>query len=256
LQKPEIKNEYEETIQTLCTELDEKEIDSGDWTCEEIINKAAHEKVGRQRTIRGEGWFDQECAEITDKNNKAYKMMVQRWFTRAGREEYRESRKEEKKRHKTKKREYYEEQLKWMEDCNALKESRKFYKQVKRMREGFWGKSTGCRNAEGEILTDENDVVNIWKKYFQDLYEGTQDTEGPPERLPIRKPNGEEDRLPTAEVLRAIKKLKNNSAPGPDGLNAELIKLDDNKLTHRISKSDKKVWKTEKVPQQWQEGLI
>jgi hypothetical protein len=32
LQKPEIKKEYEERIQTLCTKLDEKEIDSGDWT--------------------------------------------------------------------------------------------------------------------------------------------------------------------------------------------------------------------------------
>jgi hypothetical protein len=35
--------------------LDEKEIDSGDWTCEEIINKAGHEKVGKQRWMRGEG---------------------------------------------------------------------------------------------------------------------------------------------------------------------------------------------------------
>jgi hypothetical protein len=52
LQKPEIKKEYEVRIQTLSTELDEKEIDSDDRTCEEIINKAAHEKLGKQRTIR------------------------------------------------------------------------------------------------------------------------------------------------------------------------------------------------------------
>jgi hypothetical protein len=30
------------------------------------------------------------------------------------------------KRIKEKNREHYEEQLKWIEDCNALKESRKF----------------------------------------------------------------------------------------------------------------------------------
>jgi hypothetical protein len=71
LQKPEIKKEYEERIQTFFTELDEKKIDSDDWACcEEIINKAAHEKVGKQRTIRGEGWFDQECAEIADERTK------------------------------------------------------------------------------------------------------------------------------------------------------------------------------------------
>jgi hypothetical protein len=46
LQKPEIKKEYEERIQTLCTELDEKAIDSGDWACcEEIINKGDHHKI-------------------------------------------------------------------------------------------------------------------------------------------------------------------------------------------------------------------
>jgi hypothetical protein len=61
--------------------------------------------------------------------------------------------------------------------------------------------------------------------------------EGLPEWLPIREPNGEEDRLlATEEVLQALKKLKNNRAPGPDGLNAELIEVDDNKLTHRICK--------------------
>jgi hypothetical protein len=154
--------------------------------------------------------------------------------------------------HKRKKRKCYEEQLKWTEDFNALKESRKFYKQVKRMREGFWG-----RNAEGEILTDGNDVINRWKEYYQDLYEGTQDMEGLPEWLPIREPNGEEDRLlATEEVLQAFKKLKNNRAPGPDGLNAELIKVDDNKLTHRICKVIETVWRTEKISQQWEEGFI
>jgi hypothetical protein len=41
------------------------------------VNKAAHEKVGKQRTITGEGMFDQEYAEITDKKKRACKMMVQ-----------------------------------------------------------------------------------------------------------------------------------------------------------------------------------
>jgi hypothetical protein len=79
------------------------------------------------------------------------------------------------------------------------------------MREGFWGKTTGYRNAEGKILIDGNDVIYRWKEYFQDLYGGTQDMEGLPEQLPIiREPNGEEDRPPTTEeVLQAIKKQKN-----------------------------------------------
>jgi hypothetical protein len=100
-------------------------------------------------------------------------------------------------------------------------------------------------------------VINRWKEYFQNLYEGTQDMEGLPEWLPIRWPNGEDDRQPTTEeVLQAIKKLKNNRTPEPDGLNAELIKMDDSKLTHRICKVIEKIWRTEKTPQKREEGLI
>jgi hypothetical protein len=109
----------------------------------------------KQTMIRGEGWFDQECAEVTDKMNIAYMMMVQRWFTRVAKEEYTETRREEKKMHKIKKREYYEE-LKWTDDSKqeAVSRSRKIYKQVNTMREGFWGKRTGCRNA-GETVTNK-----------------------------------------------------------------------------------------------------
>jgi uncharacterized protein YhaN len=183
--------------------------------------------------------------------------MVQRQFARAAREKYIQARREENKMHNRRKREYFEEQLKWMEDCNALKESRKFYKQVNRIREGFRGKNAGCRKAEGEILTDGNDVINRRKEYFQDLYEGTQDMEGLPERLPAREPNVEEDRPPaTEDVLHATKELKSNRAPGPECLNSELIKVDDNKLTHRICKVMEKVCRTEKIPQKWEEVLI
>jgi hypothetical protein len=92
---------------------------------------------------------------------------------------------------------------------------------------------------------------------FQDLYVGAQDMEGILGRSPIRQPSGEEDRLPTTEeVLQAVRKLKSNRAPGPDSLNAELIKVDDKKLTHRICKVIKEVCKTEKIPQQWKKGLM
>jgi hypothetical protein len=81
--------------------------------------------------------------------------------------------------------------------------------------------------------------------------------EGIREWLPIREPSGDVDRLPRTEaVLQAIKKLKNNRSSGPDALNAELIKVDDKKLTHSMCKVIEKVRKREKIPRQWEEGLI
>jgi hypothetical protein len=67
--------------------------------------------------------------------------MIQRRFTGAAREEYSEARRKGKRTHKKKKKEYHEKQLEMIQDCNTRKESRKFYKQVNRMRGGFQGKS-------------------------------------------------------------------------------------------------------------------
>jgi hypothetical protein len=119
------------------------------------------------------------------------------------------------------------------------------------MRVRFWGKSTGHRKTEGEILPDGNDVINRWNKYFQDLYNVHKIWKAYLNSYQsIREPNGENIPPTTEEVLQAIKKLKNNRALGQDGLNAELIKVDDNKLNHRICKV------TENIPQQLNEGLI
>jgi hypothetical protein len=92
LQQPEIKKDYEDRIRELCNQIDEEEIDSGEWTkCENIIRKAADEKIGRLGRNDRNGWFDQEGAEIMEENYRKYRSMIQRRFTRAAREEYSEA---------------------------------------------------------------------------------------------------------------------------------------------------------------------
>jgi hypothetical protein len=44
----------------------------------------------------------------------------------------------------------------------------------------------------------------------------------------------------------SIQKLNNNKAPGPDGLNVELFKIEENKLTGRLWKVIEKIWMEEK----------
>jgi hypothetical protein len=58
------------------------------------------------------------------------------------------------------------------------------------------------------------------------------------------------------EMKEAIDKLKNNKAPGPDNINAELIKSSKPVLINILHKIIHKVWETETTPQEWEEGLI
>jgi hypothetical protein len=63
--------------------------------------------------------------------------------------------------------------------------------------------------------------------------------------------------LPTAEEMEeAIDKLKNNKAPGSDNTNAKLIKSSKPVLISILHKVIQKVWETETIPQECEEGLI
>jgi hypothetical protein len=92
--------QVKDRIRKSCNEIDEEETDRGGRTkCEDIIRKAANEKIGRLRRNDRNEWFDQECAEITEEKNRKYRSMIQRRFTRPAREDYSEARRKEKMIH-------------------------------------------------------------------------------------------------------------------------------------------------------------
>ena len=58
------------------------------------------------------------------------------------------------------------------------------------------------------------------------------------------------------EVERAIQKLKNNKAPGLDGIEAEIIKLAPTEAISSLHRLPLKIWDDEVVPEDWRKGLI
>jgi hypothetical protein len=95
------------------------------------------------------------------------------------------------------------------------------------MREGFQGRSLSCRNMEGEILTNNIDVLKRWKEYFQDLYTEREDRVELQTQIFAEVSKYEDIPIPTLEEMKhSIQKLNNNRAPGPDGLNPEVFKIE------------------------------
>jgi hypothetical protein len=67
----------------------------------------------------------------------------------------------------------------------------------------------------------------------------------------------EEQREPSIEdVKQAIKRFNNSRALGPDNINGDFIKIDEPELIKKIHKVMSKVWKQEKLPEEWEGGLI
>jgi len=58
------------------------------------------------------------------------------------------------------------------------------------------------------------------------------------------------------EVSDIIQKLRNNKAPGPDNIIAELIKEGGRKLKHRIYMLILKIWEKGELPADWENSII
>ena len=46
---------------------------------------------------------------------------------------------------------------------------KRYYKNLKYEVTGYRPKMTNCENRDGVILHDQNDIVDRWREYFQDL---------------------------------------------------------------------------------------
>jgi hypothetical protein len=106
-------------------------------------------------------------------------------------------------------------------------ESRKFHKKLKEVTQEY----RPCKDSQGNLLTEKDDIVNKWKEYFSGILTGNiNEVE---QRIYYTVDNYIEE--PTLEeVLKVIKCLKNCKAPGSDGITAELLKKGGVKLWERI----------------------
>lgn len=77
--------------------------------------------------------------------------------------------------------------------------------------------SSCIRSKNGEILVDEDEIMNRWTEYIADLF---HDDRGP---SPTIKKNIEGPKILESEIRNALKKMKRNKACGPDNINVELI---------------------------------
>lgn len=98
--------------------------------------------------------------------------------------------------------------------------------------------------------------MKLWKDYFEELLnvpegkevnEETKTYEGP-------QPNVEEPTM--KEMDDALKHMKNNKAPGTDGMAVELLKQGGEACKKALYRLILQVWRNEKMPNEWQQAVI
>uniref|UniRef100_A0A8D9EGY4 Craniofacial development protein 2 n=1 Tax=Cacopsylla melanoneura TaxID=428564 RepID=A0A8D9EGY4_9HEMI len=219
------------------------------------ILEAAKETVGEIGNERNREWFDQECEEIIYKKNLTRRAMLAR-NTRRNCEAYKESRKEAKRILKKKKKDSMTDKIKEIEHLNREGEQRKFYQAIKKTQKEFQPRVRGCRNDDGTVEMDESKVIEKWKTHFEILL--NQDCENETvQNTTIANVNQRLEDVPRIdEVRNAIKRMRNNRAPGEDDVVAELIKYGGYAVENTIHDIIKEVWENETMPDSWNVGVI
>ncbi|KPU81866.1 uncharacterized protein Dana_GF27359, partial [Drosophila ananassae] len=222
------------------------------------LRTSAEEVIGFQRTPKRNPWYDQECRDATAAKDAAYGRTLQAGATRAVVEVYRSRRRDEKRLFRRKKREQERRECESIESSRDRNEARNFYQRVKRLTQGFKTGGVACKDDDGNLITDAEIVLRLWRDHFSSLLAGSgHDDYG--EYDPQTPIYGTDVDVPTpshAEVKDAIQRLKNNKTAGADGLPAELFKAAGDMLVGSMHKLISKIWLTESMPDDWNHSMI
>uniref|UniRef100_A0A8D8W2L6 Craniofacial development protein 2 n=1 Tax=Cacopsylla melanoneura TaxID=428564 RepID=A0A8D8W2L6_9HEMI len=232
---------------------DDDDIDAIWNDAKAIIMEVAEEQIGQKEWRRNQEWFDDDCKQIIDRKNIARDKMMS-LNTRSNAEMYHNLRKESKKMLRRKKREAMKLKMREIDELHKENEQRQFYAAVNKMKKGFQPRTNGCRDINGEIITCEEQVLRRWAQHFQDLLNEDEPNDQTDEE---ERPDEDNEDMPTlSEVKTAIRKMKNNKAPGNDNITPELLKYGGEAVESMMLKIIHTIWKREKMPVNWNAGVL
>jgi hypothetical protein len=176
--------------------------------------------------------------------------MQQRSHTRKSVEEYRTARSEEKRGHKQKKI-FIEHGLEELERLRSKNES-KSYQKLNNSRKDFQPRTILCRNKEGTLLSEEDDILSRWAEHFDELLNKESINQNVI-RQEFHQAYSDIDKpTPTLnEVENAIQKLKDNKAAEIYLIQAELIKKASPDFVERMYQLITKIWAIEIISEDW-----
>ncbi|XP_039285400.1 uncharacterized protein LOC120351606 [Nilaparvata lugens] len=240
------------------SEMEEADVNVQWKRIQSISERSAKETIGVEKMARNQEWFDRECEEAIRERNDARNKMLQR-DTREARANYNLLRRRAKSILRSKKREAIKQKILLLQTLSETNQSKKLYKEVNWFRKGFQARLNGCKDKNGHVVSNEM-VLNRWTEHFEEVLNEREEDGQPSRRFEMPHNVDREDEEtaePTIQELeRAIAALKNNKAPGEDGILSEMIKSGGDRLKKELYGLIVMVWREEKMPDDWKTSMI
>jgi len=215
------------------------------------IHEAAGEALGEEKLYRTKytttPWWNQHLEDVTKDKKEAYEI----WLTsptNENRETYRQKRKNAQKEVIKAKNDHWDKTCQEINNCTGNTRANRAWKIVK-------GLKTENKDQAGISLIK----MEEWRNYYRDLL--TEDREQfmqdePPNTDCRIDQRTQEDLITLQDVKRALIKMKNGKAPGPGGLNIELIKAAPEALLEKLVTLFGRCLNGEEPPSEWKKATI
>ena len=216
-----------------------------------IIKETVGMKIMKGTKKKQTPWWTEEVREAVKAKMKAYR----RWMKSRNiidRHIYVEKRNEAEQIKRRSKEEVY---IKIGHDLeNDVRGTRKLlYSLAKNYRKGNTDRSIVINDKDGNLLTEEDQIADRWREYFQELLNVETGAEDLLEEVDCS--GGEHVNITIGEVKRALEEMKAGKAAGEDGIVAEIYKAGGPRVLEILQMILNSAYREEVVPDDWQQGV-
>ena len=228
-----------------------------DWTTTaKVVRDTARKVLGVSSKQRKEDketwWWNEEVQESIRKKRLAKKMWdIQR--DEESKQEYKEMRREAKKEVAKAKSKAYDELYEGLD----TKEGEKTLYRLARQRHQA-GKDVQqvrmMKDKDGNVMTDEESVLRIWKEYYMGLM--NEENERERRENDGERVNLEVESVSKEEVMENMQRMKNGKAVGPDDIPVEVWKCLGESALKFLTKLYNRTMESERMPEEWRDSVL
>ena len=109
------------------------------------------------------------------------------------------------------------------------------------------------KDKTGKILFQDELINARWVAYFEELLNVENERE---EMADVSRVEGSEKELELQEIREAMKRMKNNRAPGVSEVSIDMVKAGEEECMIWMIELLKAVWEEENIPKDWSKSLI
>ncbi|XP_072167451.1 uncharacterized protein [Diadema setosum] len=225
------------------------------------INEAAEKIIGKRRGTRRQQWISQDTWKLIDERKQVKSQRDQSKTEQERNQQaqiYSDLDVKVKKQCKRDKKAWLQRKAQEAQRAANRNDSRSLYRIVKELSGTGNANSIPIKNKEGKTLASEEEQNARWVEHFQEVLNQPD----PPSLIDFSEEDVMEPldldtgQITEAEVLRAIKALKNGKAAGIDNITPELLKYSQQDTTKQLTHLFSKIWTAEQVPEDWSKGVI